>query len=109
MLDTSPLLRRLSITLAKLLPDLNGITRRGGFIQLRGRKFSAYGFLVIVLKAVAKSEASFNLMAVNLAGHEPQAIHQRLDEKATDFLQAVLDLMVRKGYSDSKPFDRLRI
>jgi len=118
MLDAKPLLRRPSITLSKLMPDLDGIARRTGFIQRRSRKFSAHGFLLTVLKAVAKSEASFNQMAVNLAGHEPlalsrQALHRRLDDKAIGFLQAVLDLIVRKGNSDSgtdgAPFGRILI
>lgn len=77
MLDTTPLLRRHSITLAKLLPDLDGIARRTGFIQRHSRKFSAHGFLLTLLKAVVKSEASFNQMAVNLAGHEPLALSRQ--------------------------------
>lgn len=108
MLGAKPLLRRPSITLSKLLPDLAGIARRTGFIQRQSRKFSAHGFLLTVLKAVAKSEDYFNQMAVNLSGHEPvslsrQTFHQRLDEKATGFLQAVLDLIIGKGHFDSKP------
>lgn len=118
MLDTKNLPDTSNITLAKLLPDLDGIAKRSGFIQRQSRKFSAQGFLLTILKAVSKSEASFNQMAVNLAGHEPsalsrQALHQRLDDKATGFLQAVLDHIVRKPGSspalENAPFGRVLV
>lgn len=108
MLDSNACSRQYSVTLQNLLPDLDGIAKRSGLVKRKSRKFSAQGFLLTVLKAVAKSEASFNQMAVNLAAHEPlslsrQAFHQRLDKNATGFLQEVLEYLVRYGHSDSEP------
>jgi hypothetical protein len=51
--------------------------------ELRFAQRVADGFLLTIFKAVAKSEAPFNQMAINLSGHETntlsrQAMHKRV-------------------------------
>lgn len=81
-----------------LLPKadlLDRIARESKLIQRSSRKFTAAGFLIALLKAVIKGDASFNHLVMHLAGFVPksmtrQGIFQRFGPASSAFLLGVI-------------------
>lgn len=74
---------------------LESLARECGLITRKNRKFSAQGLLLTLLKAISTGNASFSQMAASLGEIQThnlsrQALHQRMNPKVIEFLQAVL-------------------
>lgn len=90
VLSSSP-----NISLEDILPDLDHLAVQSGLIVRQTRKFSAQGFLLVLLKSVSTGHASFGQMAAYLGQSEArslsrQALHQRMNPPVITFLQSVL-------------------
>lgn len=87
---------------------LESIARECGLITRNTRKFSAQGLLLTLLKAISTGNASFSQMAASLGEiqtHSPsrQALHQRMNPKVIEFLQAVLRHVTLSAVTESRP------
>lgn len=79
----------------ELFSMLDPIARNCGLIVRRSRHFSAPGFVLSLVKAAVSGKASFNQLAMALAGIEEkslskQAFHKRTDRCATRFMCGVV-------------------
>lgn len=104
-------------TLPALLGNLDELARSSGLIRRASRKFSAEGFLLTLLNAVCRGQASFREMAMSLASRQSaglarQSLHERFHPGATRFLQAVLGRVLHprvRGCGKASPFARILV
>ena len=119
MLNTSIDKAQAAVTLPIEVARLEEIARETNFIQRRTAGFSGHGFLLSLFKAIGHGQASFGQMAVNLNQTQSkslsrQAVHQRVDESAEEFLKKVileLDYRAWKKVATNSdhPFNRIII
>lgn len=79
--------------------DLESIARKSGLISRHSHKFSGSGFLLALLRAVVKGDASLNHLAIQLGSFQHssmsrQAMHKRLSKTSTAFLLGVYKQLI---------------
>lgn len=81
--------------------DLDSIARQSGLVVRHSHKFSGAGFLLSLLRAVTKGDASLNHLAMQLGAFQSramsrQAMHKRFSPASTSFLLGVYQKLIQK-------------
>ena len=85
----------------ELIGEFDNLARETKFIRRESGSFSAGGFVLTQLKAVASGEASFNQMASSLGRCEKwaqsrQALHKRIGQSAVDFMAEAVKVAISR-------------
>jgi len=86
-----------------ILPDLDSLAIQTRLVVRKSDKFTPGGFLQSLLSGTVTGKASFNQLASELrertgSGMSRQSLHERLDERATAFLMAVLCALMEQRF-----------
>ena len=90
-----------------LFNDIEDLAKKTGLIRRTSKKFSAFGFVLALLKAVVTGKASFNQLAMELSHSEAsslsaQAIWKRVNESAIRFMTSFTAKALKQRWGEGQ-------